>query len=81
MLLALDRAAGGRSEFLKTEFRRCEMCGRPLISHEAAKRRALVATSPTARALPCGPGCERDRTSEFWKKMAPNYRTRRDEAA
>jgi hypothetical protein len=39
LLLCIDRARGGYSEFTKTEFRHCEVCNRPLIGSEAEKRR------------------------------------------
>jgi hypothetical protein len=80
-LCGLDRAAGGRSHVTKTEFKRCDMCARPLIGIEAEQRRRLIESGPTARTLPCGPDCERDRKLRIWKKLAPSYRTLGDEAA
>ena len=80
LLIALDRAAGGRSLFSKSEFRHCEMCARPLIGIEAEKRRRSIEISPLARMLPCGPGCARDRELKTWKKLAPSYRTLPDPA-
>ena len=76
-LIALDRAAGGRSQVLKVEFRHCDMCARPLLSLEAERRRELIETDPTARSLPCGPNCERDRELRLWKRMAPTCRAMR----
>jgi hypothetical protein len=75
LLLALDRAAGGRSEYSKTEFRRCELCARPLIGIEAERRRKLIESGLLAGTLPCGPDCARDRDLKTWKKLAPSYRT------
>jgi hypothetical protein len=76
LLLTLDRAAGGRSEYSKTEFRRCELCARPLIGTEAEARRRLLESCPKARTTPCGPNCLRDREIGLWKKLAPRSRRR-----
>ena len=78
ILIALDRAAGGRSQYSKTEFRHCEMCARPLIGIEAENRRRLIEDGPLARTLPCNPKCARDRELKTWKKLAPSYRTLSD---
>jgi hypothetical protein len=69
-LCALDRAARGGSQVPKTEFKRCDMCARPLLGIEAKQRRKLIETGPTARTLSCGPNCERDRKPRGWKKLA-----------
>lgn len=61
LLLCLDRARGGYSEFTKTEFRRCDVCYRLLIGSEAEKRRLSIEADPAGRTLACGGSCERDR--------------------
>ena len=76
LLLALDRAAGGRSEFTKSEFRHCDLCARPLIGVEAEARRRLLESGPKARTMPCGPNCQRDGEIGLWKKLAPSSRQR-----
>jgi hypothetical protein len=81
MLIALDRAAGGRSQFSKTEFRRCEMCARPLIGLEAETLRRFIESGPLARTLPCGPDCARDRELKTWKNLARGHVRLGDEAA
>jgi hypothetical protein len=63
ILIALDRAAGGRSQYSRTEFRHCEMCARPLVGIDAEKRRRVIEEGPLANAsmLPNvlkGPGAE-----------------------
>jgi hypothetical protein len=76
LLLALDRAAGGRSEFTKSEFRHCDLCARSLIGVEAEARRSLLESGPKAWTTPCGPNCQRDREIGLWKKLAPRSRRR-----
>jgi hypothetical protein len=76
LLLALDRAAGGHSEFTKSEFRHCEMCARPLIAVEAEARRRLLESGPRGWMTACGPNCPRDREIGAWKKLAPRSRRR-----
>lgn len=71
-LLREDRGKGGRPQVLTTELRHCEMCARPLIAEEAAKRRVLV--EACHRTEPCGPHCAEDRESRLWRKQAPDFR-------
>ncbi len=70
-LMREDRAQGGHPQVLTTELRHCEMCARPLLAEEAARRRVLVESS---RTEPCGPHCAEDRESKLWRKQAPNFR-------
>jgi hypothetical protein len=70
LLLRIDRARGGYSEFTKTEFRRCDVCYRPLIGSEAEKRRLSIEADPAGRRLACGEGCERDRKLGTWRILA-----------
>lgn len=56
-LLQLDRAAGGEPWFAESEYRRCGVCGRPLIGEDAAARRKLDESGRTARQIPCGDTC------------------------
>jgi len=77
LLIALDHAAGGRSQVTKTEIKHCHMCARPLIGVEAEQRRKLIESGPLARTLPCGPNCALDRELKTWKRLAPSYRTLR----
>jgi hypothetical protein len=76
LLLVLDRAVGGRSEFTKSEFKHCDMCARPLIGVEAEARRRLLETDPKAWMTPCGLNCKRDREVGLWKRLAPRSRRR-----
>jgi hypothetical protein len=54
LLLRIDRVRGGYSEFAKTEFRRCDVCYRPLIGSEAEKRRLSIEADPAGRTLANG---------------------------
>jgi hypothetical protein len=69
-LMAADRQAGGRSDVVKTEYRVCDVCQRPLIGHEALERRKSIMRSAKSRELPCGPNCHKDRDMKLWEKMA-----------
>jgi hypothetical protein len=69
-LCALDRAAGGRSQVTKSEYKRCGLCARPLIGYEAEQRRKVVESGPMGRTTPCGPDCAQDRETRLWKKLA-----------
>lgn len=77
-LVNMDRAAGGLSVVRRVEFRRCEMCARPLLGDEAIRRRQMDESGPAGRALPCGEHCQRDRDTRIWKKLTPTARTRSD---
>ena len=74
-LIREDRGKGGRPQVLTTELRHCEMCARPLLAEEAARRRVLVESSP--RTEPCGLHCAEDRESRLWRKQAPNFRVQK----
>jgi hypothetical protein len=50
-----DRDAGGRCSVIKTEYKRCGVCGRLAIQLLAEQRRQLD------RGEPCGPDCKRKR--------------------
>lgn len=67
--MAADRQAGGRSDVIKTEFRICDVCSRPLIGHEALERRKSITRSVKSRELPCGPNCFKDRDMKLWDLM------------
>jgi hypothetical protein len=67
LLIALDRAAGGRSVVTKIEYKRCNLCNRPLIGAEAAKRRLLLETDPTTKAKPCDLNCTRALELKIYK--------------
>jgi hypothetical protein len=69
-LMAADRQAGGRSEVVKTAYRVCDVCSRPLIGNEALERRKSLMRSVKSRELPCGPNCHKDRDMKLWEKMA-----------
>jgi hypothetical protein len=59
-----------QSNILKTEFKRCLMCYRPLIGNEAEVYRKMLESSPGARKNPCGPRCAEERESKLWKRLA-----------
>jgi hypothetical protein len=69
-LMAADRQVGGRSDIVKTEYRVCDVCSRPLIGNEALERRMAIMRSAKSRELPCGPNCHKDRDMKLWEKMA-----------
>ncbi len=69
-LLALDRRNGGQPSVTKAEFRRCDLCNRPLLGLEAAARRAIIETSATGRLAPCSPRCKDDLTMALWTKLS-----------
>lgn len=52
-----DRAAGGRPELTAVEWRLCPVCGRVLLSLEAAARRRLDESSKLGRAVGCSSEC------------------------
>jgi hypothetical protein len=60
---------GWAQEVIKTEFKRCLLCHRPLIANEAERYRKLLESSPDARSLPCGPRCEQERSSRLWDRL------------
>lgn len=74
-LIALDRAAAGRSKVTRAELRHCPVCGRPFVGIEAEKRRRLDESGPHGRNTPCGDACVRDAESRVWRKLDPFYRT------
>jgi hypothetical protein len=69
-LMAADRRAGGRSDVIKTEYRVCDVCARPLIGNEALERRMAIMLTAKSRELPCGPNCFKDRDMKLWDLMA-----------
>ena len=66
-LMTLDSRYGGWSKTLRVEFRRCDVCNRPLLGAEAADRRQVINNSPTARQIPCGDQCAEDLASGLWR--------------
>ena len=69
-LMAADLKEGARSDVVKTAYRVCDVCSRPLIGNEALERRTLIMRSAKSRELPCGPNCHKDRDMKLWEKMA-----------
>jgi hypothetical protein len=69
-LCALDRAFGGFSLATITEYRRCDICHRPLLGEEATARRELISRDPNGRSTPCGPECGKDKASKLWEIIA-----------
>jgi hypothetical protein len=67
LLIVLDRAAGGRSLVTKAEYKRCNLCNRPLLGPEAANRRYLIETVPEANSVPCSSNCQQDRDLKIWQ--------------
>lgn len=59
--------AGGRATLVEAEFRRCEVCHRPLLGEDAKARRRQVETSVTARQLPCGASCYEAQRDRRWR--------------
>jgi hypothetical protein len=57
-------------EVIESEFKRCQLCSRPLISLEATKLRTQIESSPSGRSLPCGPNCGKDRESGLWRLLS-----------
>jgi hypothetical protein len=64
-----ERESGGRAIVQTFEFRRCEVCRRPLVGAEAEERRRLIILSPEARRRPCGPNCAADRKLKVWSRL------------
>lgn len=58
---------GWAREMIRTEFKRCLMCHRPLIGMEAESYRTLLELSPVA--VPCGSRCEFERLSRLWDRL------------
>lgn len=56
-LIAQDRECGGSATYAETEYRRCGVCGRPLLGDDAALRRRLDESARTGRMKPCGSEC------------------------
>ena len=76
-LIRIDRASGGEPEILKSEFRRCDKCGRALLGAEAILRRQMIEIAPAARMTPCGDNCENDRASGIWMTLMKDALKRR----
>jgi len=74
-LMRLDREAGGEPRSAEAEYRRCEVCGRPLIGEAARMRRELDESCRTGRQLPCGQECLDAARDGRWR--APDAQRRR----
>lgn len=57
---------GWTKEVIKTEFKRCLLCHRPLIANAAEQYRKALESS--AEVLPCGLRCEAERISRLWDR-------------
>lgn len=66
-LMRLDYEAGGRPRWTETEFRRCPVCGRPLIGDDARMRRDLDESCVTGRQRPCGAECLEAARDKRWR--------------
>jgi hypothetical protein len=49
------------------EFKRCELCHRPLVGSEATTYRKLL---ESGRNIPCGSTCDRDQSLKLWTRLA-----------
>lgn len=51
---------------VKTEFKRCELCERPMVGSEAEAYRAQIDSCAKGREKPCGRNCEKDQKTRLW---------------
>jgi hypothetical protein len=65
-LIARDQECGGSPVFAETEYRKCPVCGRPLISEDAKLRRMLDESGMTGRQKPCGSECLEGARDKRW---------------
>lgn len=61
---------GAHAVTMETEYRRCGVCGRPLVGEDAAARRQAEEMGVTARQLPCGSECLEAARDRRWKVKA-----------
>jgi len=54
----------------KSEYKPCELCGRPVVGSAAEELRKQMGSSPKGRSLPCGKNCDKDREMGLWKIVA-----------
>ena len=59
--------AGGCATLAEAEFRRCEVCWRPLLGEDAKARRRQVESCGTGRQLPCGTSCYEAQRDRRWR--------------
>jgi hypothetical protein len=71
-----ERDSGGRAVVQVFEFRRCDVCRRPLVGAEAEERRRLIVLSPVARSRTCGPRCADDKKLKVWSRLVSGSRRR-----
>ena len=67
MVARLDREAGGEPEMTEVEFRRCEICRRPLLAEDAEARRHLTESAMTGNQKPCGGECFAAARDKRWR--------------
>ena len=51
-----------------TQFKRCQVCGRPTVGSDAVALRKQM-EQPGGRELPCGPNCRAEAESRLWRKI------------
>jgi hypothetical protein len=73
-----DRLAGGAPWIEKSEFKRCELCGRPMIGTESEGYR--VKLEEEGRGIVCGEHCNRDREAKTWIRIYPKAQNFLDKA-
>lgn len=66
-LIELDRENGGTATYAETEYRRCGVCGRPLLGADAELRRRLDESTATGRMMPCSSECIEAERDGRWK--------------
>lgn len=68
LLARMDREAGGEPEMTECEFRRCEICRRPLLAEDAEARRELTESAATGGKKPCGGECFAAARDGRWRR-------------
>lgn len=63
-----DHDKGGPGEIARTEWRRCNICGRILLNLEAERRRKQLESAMTGSQNPCGPNC----LEKHWRDKGVN---------
>lgn len=67
ILASIDRQSGGNPEMTECEFRRCEICWRPLLAEDAEARRGLTESAVTGNQKPCGAECFAAARDKRWR--------------
>lgn len=65
-LIRQHQRQGLMCSVLKSEFKRCELCQRPLLSTEAEQRRRVMESSGEGRSLPCSANCKQEQDCNVW---------------